>query len=73
MQPNAIITVLALSLFSSHAAGADLADHLLGVWRLTGVTHRVQQTGELEAAVGRATYRRRHLLFWWLLHMAIRC
>jgi hypothetical protein len=38
MQPNAIIAVLALSLFSSHAAGADLADDLLGVWRLKSVT-----------------------------------
>jgi hypothetical protein len=52
MQPNAIITVLALSLFSSHAAGADLADDLLGVWRLTSATHRVLQTGELRQPLG---------------------
>ena len=52
MQPNAIITVLALSLFSSHAAGADLANDLLGVWRVTGVAHRVLQTGELEKPLG---------------------
>ena len=52
MQPNAIITVLALSFFSSHAAGADLANDLLGVWRVTGVTHRVLQTGELEKPLG---------------------
>lgn len=52
MQSNAIITFLALSLFSSHAAGADLADDLLGVWRVTGVTHRVLQTGELRKPLG---------------------
>ena len=52
MQPNAIITAIAVALFSSQAASADLSDELLGVWRVTGVTHRVLQTGELEKPLG---------------------
>lgn len=52
MQPNVIITAVAVALFSSQAASADLADELLGVWRVTGVTHRVLQTGELRKPLG---------------------
>jgi hypothetical protein len=52
MQPNAVISALALALISFQAAGADVADELLGVWRVTGVTHRVLQTGELERPLG---------------------
>jgi Lipocalin-like domain len=52
MRPNAIVSFLALVLLSSQAAGADLADDLVGVWRVTGVAHRVLQTGEVEKPFG---------------------
>jgi hypothetical protein len=52
MQPNAVLTSLALALFASPAIGADLADELLGVWRLTSVTHTVLETGEVRQPLG---------------------
>ncbi len=52
MQPNAVLTSLALALFASPATGADLADELLGVWRLTSVTHTVLETGEVRQPMG---------------------
>ena len=52
MQPNAVLTFLALALFAAPATGADLADELLGVWRLTSVTHKVLETGEVRQPLG---------------------
>ena len=52
MQPNAVLMSMALALFAAPATGADLAEELLGVWRLTSVTHTVLETGEVKQPFG---------------------
>jgi hypothetical protein len=70
MQPNAVLTFLALALFAAPATGADLADDLLGVWRLTSVTHTVLETGEVRQPIGERPTG--VAIFSWFLYVAVR-